>query len=590
MTDASGPSRPDVDAFSILANGTSAIDDVQMRRSLGLAPDCDDELFAQAIVAQAVHAAQPVLHAPISSPPRAHSDPGRAQRSAFMLRTAQATQTGSTEQGTVDDMRTLLLVMRAGGLLQRRAAVIRIGELLRGPQPLASERRKQAIESLTQQQFDLAYETAVVMASLAGSEGRAARSEQRARHELAVRVQSKVVAFWEGEYTREPLCELDAEERAMLLPRARELSDVLIRHLSALIEDTAGQISESELRVLLTSLEYAGDPRLLPALRVLLHSGPVALQEPCVRALSTIDDARVPDVLRDAFERATRAAMRLLLAAALGRHGDTRGLTYVRTVLLERDPVLLVPVLEALSEVGGSDDVARVASLLEHSHAPVVEGAVRTLARIADGRALMPLSELRPRVRASALRATVEDAESAIIARAELLGEATPSREARSATWDTRRMLASARTPDPALHRVRGVLFYGFGYLCLVCAAVRRAISSFEAAAALRPGWLAPVLALALLHARRRDVAAALSAFRRALDIDRAALEADEHAISVLAMTFLRRAQAVEREGRLLIARGLVEEALSYDLRRASAQVRLALSERREAHNTEPAA
>jgi hypothetical protein len=54
-------------------------------------------------------------------------------------------------------------------------------------------------------------------------------------------------------------------------------------------------------------------------------------------------------------------------------------------------------------------------------------------------------------------------------------------------------------------------------------------------------------------------------------------------------MTFLRRTEAVEREGRLDIARGLVEEALSYDLRKASPQARLALSERREAYRVREA-
>lgn len=588
MTDASGPLRPDVDVFSILAHGTSATDLAQVRASLGLAPDCDDDAFAQALVQHAVSVTQPVLQTHNSSaPPRAPSDPGRAQRSVFMLRTAQtAGPLAAPGTPAVDELRTLLLVMRAGGLLQRRAAVSRLGDLLRGPQPLASERRKQAVEALTQQQhFDLAYVTGAVLASLPSGEGRAARTEHKLRQELAARVQAKVLAFWEGEHPREPLCELDAEERAMLLPRARELSPVLIRHLSALIEDTAGQIGESDLRVLLTSLEYAGDPRLLPALRVLLSTGPAVLRELSVRALSTIDDPRVPGLLRAAFERATRGTERLLLTAALGRHGDTRGLSYVRTVLVERDATLLGSGLEALAEVGGTDDVARVASLLEHPSSAIVESAVRTLGRIGDGRALVPLSELRSRLRASAARAALEDAEAAIVARAELLGEAAPSRETLRGAWDTRRMLASTRAPDPALLRMRGLLYYSLGNLCLMFAAVRRAIRSFEAAATLRPGWLAPVLALALLHARRRDVAAALSAFRRALDIDRAALEADERAISVLAMTFLRRAQAVEREGRLLIARGLVEEALSYDLRRASAQVRLALSERREAHS-----
>jgi hypothetical protein len=40
----------------------------------------------------------------------------------------------------------------------------------------------------------------------------------------------------------------------------------------------------------------------------------------------------------------------------------------------------------------------------------------------------------------------------------------------------------------------------------------------------------------------------------------------------------------VEREGGIDIARGLIDEALSYDLRRASAEVRMALSERRQTH------
>jgi tetratricopeptide (TPR) repeat protein len=144
-------------------------------------------------------------------------------------------------------------------------------------------------------------------------------------------------------------------------------------------------------------------------------------------------------------------------------------------------------------------------------------------------------------------------------------------------------MVAIARR-DPALLRLRARLFFGVAVVCSFCGAPRRANSLFEAASALLPGWLSPVRSLALLHARRRDVAASLAAFRRALDIDRAELEADGHALSVMATTFLRRAEAVERAGHVDIARGLVDEALSYDLRRAAAEVRMALSERRETH------
>jgi tetratricopeptide (TPR) repeat protein len=93
---------------------------------------------------------------------------------------------------------------------------------------------------------------------------------------------------------------------------------------------------------------------------------------------------------------------------------------------------------------------------------------------------------------------------------------------------------------------------------------------------------MAPVLALALLYARLGQIPQALAAFRRAVDIDRYELESDGHAITALAQTYLRRAEAMEREGRVDIARSLVEEVLGYDLRKAMPEVRFALQERLE--------
>jgi tetratricopeptide (TPR) repeat protein len=143
-------------------------------------------------------------------------------------------------------------------------------------------------------------------------------------------------------------------------------------------------------------------------------------------------------------------------------------------------------------------------------------------------------------------------------------------------------MVARVRARDPATVRVRARLYHVFAYLWLLCGATLRAIARFEGAAALRPEWVAPVLALALLYVRSGQTPQALAAFRRAADIDRYELEADGHAVTALAQTFLRRAEAMEREGRLDIARSLVEEVLSYDLRKAAAEVRFALQERLE--------
>jgi tetratricopeptide (TPR) repeat protein len=601
MTEESSRSGAEVDAFAILANGTGALDNQEARRAFGLDPNCDDELFAQAVVRHAARAALPLPAASSSRPPHTASelpslksnssapparvaDPVLSPRTSYILRMPAATTSPGLSVSSLDDVRTLMLIIRAGGLFQRRAAVLRIGELLLGDAVIPSDWRKQAIDMLTHQRhFDLAYEAGEVLAKLPGGDGRAARANQRSRQELTSRVQARVLAFWEGEESDEPIGALSAEDRAQLLTRTRELTDVPIRHLGALLED-AGLIDDTQLRVLVTSLEHSGDSRLFPALRSLLYAQNAAVNAACVRALSRIEDSRVPALLRDAYERATRGHERLLLAAALGRHGDARGLSYARSVLAERDAVLLPVTLEALSELGGSDDVQPIVELLEHDQPLVVRGAVLALGRSADGRALVPLSELRGRVQRSALRADIEEAEASIVARAELLGEPMPSTQSTGLAWDTRRMVAQVRNRDPALLRARARLYHGFAYVCLLCGAQQRAAALFEAAAALRPGWLPPVLALAFLHVRARDVAAALSAFRRALDSDRAELEADPRAITALAKTYLRRAEAMERSGRFDIARGLIEEALSYDLRRANAEVRLGLGERREAH------
>jgi HEAT repeat protein len=566
------------------------LDQTGARAALGLAADSTDEQFARALVERAALATLPELHAVLSSaPPRHARDSSRPPRPSVPPRMAAIQGplgANSRSLHELDNLHTLILIARAAGLFLRRAAVARIGELLLGAEVIAAEQRRNTIETLRRSlgHAELAYDVGCVLASLPGGEGRAARAEQRTRLDLAARVQLRVLAFWEGEAHAEPFSALGAEERAMLLPHARALSDVSIHHLSALLEDSAAHIAEPELRVLLMLLEHAGDARLLPALRSVFYQQPTGLYEPCVRALASIDDARVPGLFGDAYERATRTTQRLLLAAALGRFGDSRGLSYARNVLREQDPVHLAAAVDVLSEVGGKDDVQRIIDLLEHPDPRVLHSAIRGLGRIGDSRALLPLAELRSRVEPSSKRADIEDAESAIVARAELLGESLPSGDALYMSRDTRRMVAIARARDPALLRLRARVFYGVAVVMALCGSRRRSSSLFEAASALLPGWLAPVRSLALLHARRRDVAASLAAFRRALDIDRSQLEADSHAVSVMATTFLRRAETVEREGRTDIARGLIDEALSYDLRRAGAEVRMALSERRETH------
>jgi hypothetical protein len=114
----------------------------------------------------------------------------------------------------------------------------------------------------------------------------------------------------------------------------------------------------------------------------------------------------------------------------------------------------------------------------------------------------------------------------------------------------------------------------------LALGAGQRAAARLEAAAALRPDWPAPVLALAMHYARHRDNAQALAGFRRVLGIDRSSVEDNAGAARMLAHAFLRRAESVQRDGRDDIARGLLEEALTLDLRMAPSDLRFAIEQR----------
>lgn len=269
MTDTSGRDRPDVagvgvDALTILAYGSAAAEQSRVSTALGLPASYDDEQFARAVVEHAAQAAaggvqldQPRGSTP---PPRPMRDSSRPSRVSFPPRAAASLQplgaSGRPALRELDDLHTLSLIVKAASLFQRRAAVARIGEILQGVEIVSAEQRRQASDVLKNQAHaELAYDIGAVVASLPGGEGRVPRTEQRARHELAARVQQRVLAFWEGEHRSEPFSALSAEERAMLLPHARALSDVVIRHVSALIEDSAAHIAEPELRVLLTSLD-----------------------------------------------------------------------------------------------------------------------------------------------------------------------------------------------------------------------------------------------------------------------------------------------------------------------------------------------
>jgi tetratricopeptide (TPR) repeat protein len=310
---------------------------------------------------------------------------------------------------------------------------------------------------------------------------------------------------------------------------------------------------------------------------------------PSVRALARVDDPRVHPILKAAFTRTAIAEHRLVLAGALGIAGDLRGLPFAREALATGDARMTPYALEALAYLGSAEDVLAVVEQLDHDDPERVRAAVETLGRIGDGRALLPLSGLctpgpvaaeGARTVSAALRADAEEADLAIRARLELLGEEPPAFASASQTFNTAKMAAFVRRRDPAVVRMRARWNVAIAQIWLALGSPARAVARLEAAAIMQPEWAGPVVAMATLHARTGEHAQALTSFRRALEIDRHAVERSSHAVALAAQAFLRRAETVATAGRADIARGLLEEALALDLRKAPSELRFALSER----------
>jgi tetratricopeptide (TPR) repeat protein len=575
--DASEPTeRPDLS--ELLRGGVRSEDLVRLGEALGLPGDAGEVGLGRAMVrALAEQQVDALALASAHEGDRSmRPDPSRVVdgRASYLMRLTFGAEDRGLDLARLDDTRTLLAVVHAGGLMQRRAAVLRLGELMSEK----AERAVQAVETLIHlRRFELAYELSLVCSRLPGGDGRRARAGRREWDRLSAEVERQVLAFWEGERSDEPVGALPGDQRAQLLARTRDLPETLARHLAAVIEDSDGVTSVAGRTALVGALRSAGDRRLVPALRAALAAHEPRLVIAAARALASVDDPRVHPLLRQAYERTTTPEPKLVLAGALGAVGDARGLGYVREALA--DDALVVPALQALDELGTYDDVQSVTTLLESDNPRVQGAAVRTLARIGDGRALTPLSRLSARGVKSALQAEIEEARRAITARLELLGEEPPEPDEEVASsFDTAKMAAIAKTRDPAWVRLRAEWCLLLGYLWLSIGVSQRAIARFEAAAALRPAWVTPVISAAMANARRRRPAQALSGFRRALEIDRRRIEDDPAVVRTLAQAFLRRAEAVEVDGRDDIAYGLLEEVLALDLRKAPSGLRVVSS------------
>ena len=578
-------SEVDLDTLErCLREGIAGHEYADPRQALGCEAEADDTEAARALVrliadielerigTRSVHP-DAARHPSIRPPTELVADP------SFLGRLSTSGTAGLSVE-RIDDVPTILAVLRAGSRRQRRAALNRLRARLRDRRLLRNEDVRQAIQTVLElRDVELEYELAQTRAEIPGTKGREARHEHEQWKRLAQRTEEAVRAFWDGQSNVEPIHVLPGDQRAHLLMRIPELPDAMVHHINAIIEGHDGCVPLESRIGLIASLRYATDPRLVPALIAVMESERGQLVACAARVLGGIDDARVHPALAECFERNFNYEERIALAAALGMHGDCRGLPEVRSSLEEGQPQLLLQALEAMESLGSSENTELIAKFLGHADVTIATQAVRTVARIGDGRVLDELTERHNASAVPALRAAIEDALSAIAARMELRGE-----EAVTIDWSEvgNKPAAQKGARDSLSAIVLGWRDYFMGQLWLVLGRVTWAIARFESAATRRSGWAVPLIGIGMAFARREQYALALPAFRRAVEVDRPRIERNPILVRAMAKSFLHRAEQVEREGRDDVARGLVGEVLTLDLRRAPGAVRFELKRKHD--------
>lgn len=558
--------------------GSEGVGDV--RGELGLSSDASDRDVARSLVqivsaVSVTESGRREVEEPQADPPTSPSDDDAGADTSLLGR-VESLGRDTILVSQLDDVRTMLGLLRGGGTRQRRAVLRHLR--LTWDKLSSREQRAAADELSALRDVELEAELAQTRGRVGGAVGRQARAERERWLRLVSELESRIQAFWDGRWPVEPVTDLPGDDRAHLLLHAQDLPALLTSHLQAVVEGNDGVSSREVRRELLESLRYCGDPRLVPSLVELLDSGSQEIVTEAARALRRIDDPRVAPALVSAYERTVVDAAKAVFAGALGAHGDRRGAEYVRGLLEREDPEVRLAALEALEVLGGREDTERVLALVGASGA-LGGQVVATLQRLGDRRALRPLLELEAATHIGAVRGAIDDARAAIVARMELRGEDYEDEETRSI-----RLAVDESSPRTSFGmRLRALRMYAWGTALVAFGALKAGVARLERAGTLRPGWARPWIAVAMTHARKARHAQALVAFRRALETNRGMVERNPLVVRALAQTFLRRAEQVERDGRHDVARGLLGEVLELDLRFAPSAVRFELQRRRRA-------
>ncbi|MCC7539633.1 MAG: hypothetical protein IT379_25650 [Deltaproteobacteria bacterium] len=511
------------------------------------------------------------------SDPRAKPMP-KADESADVPFLARLASSPSAALTAVSDVSTVLAVARAGSLAQRRAAVARLGVIVTSGDDAAGDAKRAVAELTAMRDVELTWDVERVLSRVPGQAGKEARSTRDAWRARFAELASAIGRYWDGEGT-EPLTTMEGSELVGMALRLREAPDVVVAHAGCVLAGGDATIDLVARLELLAALRPAGDPRLVPSLAELAESAETELRVPVARVLSRIDDPRVKPVLTALNAMPGDDAAKIVIAGALALAGDPSGLEFVARHVASDDADLAELALDALHALPSPSVLDDVVAQLRRNERPVVLASVRALGRVGDMRAIAPLVALRNTTRSAGVRAEVEDALVAVRARLELRGEA--ANEADDATLATVTTAVPAKDDeDGSRVTLRAMWKQLIGLLWSVLGATERAIRTFEQAARAAPRWTRPLTSAGFVLARAGEDARALAFFRRALELDAAAVTSEALAMRALLRVALSRADVLSREGRREVARGVLDEVLALDLRRASPELRFEIARR----------
>lgn len=494
-----------------------------------------------------------------------------ALEGSFLHRLAVVSTESERGIDRIEDVTTLLAVLRGGSLRQRRAAVSRLAVVAVQSDVESRTRIDEALAALRDDDLALDIGRARVHVGMAELPEIAA-DDALARDTLR-ELDDAIPRFYEGEVDRDPLEALDAEARSLIGGRLSTASGIVLAHLCALLESSEESALDART-AWLVAIRTSGDARLTPVLGALLESPERSLALDAARALGRIDTESARIHLAFAFRRSQTPADRAVLGGMLGLHGDTSVLAELRDTMHAEDPRARLAAVEAIGPIATSADFEPLASLLGSGSLALDRAVVRSLGALGDARSVRLLRGLRDTDRGAALAVDVKDALRAVRAQMELRGEKDVPEGAIAPVI--------TRVASPWWARAIASLHIAIAEVQAKLGWHTRALKRLERATLRARDLASPWVAKGRLFEARGSSAEALVVFRRAIEIDRAFVERTPNAVRAVARAFLKRSEATLREGRRDVAQGLLDEVLALDLGRVPSPLRLALRRERE--------